>query len=213
MLLLLVVMFAATAVLGGIKAECKSKKKDDSICIDMASAMMPGAGLEILIKNPDFQKQLGITDDQMAKIHDIGDKYHIWSAAGDKPAANDASPSNTDLRAKMPVLRKDLDQLVETATDTAKIDAKIDEIAQNTAMIEKNSVHLMVEVNGVLTADQQTKLKQIMRQAVQPRKSEENKGFGGSGGHGPGGGHDGWGGHSGGPGGGWGGTGGNGPWQ
>ncbi|MFA6450798.1 MAG: hypothetical protein WCX65_15090 [bacterium] len=174
---LVIAAFAAMSVWGGIKAE--SKDKEQQICIDMASSMMPGAGLGILVKNPGFQKQLGITDEQLAKIREIANNY----VEKPKDPKTIAAPTTADLREKMTALRKDLDQLVyEEQPDLALVDAKILEMSRNSVLMQMRDVHLMIEVSGVLNGDQRAKLKELLKQAMQPKKNGEKGSFGGPGG-------------------------------
>ena len=168
-----VAALATITVLGGMKVFSADDKTPQRTRVGMGAGMMMGPSSEQIINNPQFKQQLGLTDDQIKKIQGIVDKYH---------------GTNADSLNKMQTLRQELNQMVETDNpDLSQVDAKIDEISKNMAVMQKSDIHMLIEVRGVLTSDQKTKLKQL-QQSTQPGGGNQGNRAGRRGNRGQGGG-------------------------
>jgi Spy/CpxP family protein refolding chaperone len=137
-----------------------------------------------LVNDADFRQQVDITDDQMHKISAIS------------TADSDELKPDTD---KITALGNDFSELMKADTpDVVKLDAKLDEISATQAMVNKQMLHTALDIKGVLTADQDQKIKDYIAKKQQERVKQRNsnRGQGGawSGGGGGGRGHHGGGG-------------------
>jgi Spy/CpxP family protein refolding chaperone len=116
-----------------------------------------GAGMLRMAENPMVRKALGLTDEQVGKLHKIG---------------VDAEKSAVQTRAQMEMNRIELRELMRGENpDQSAIMAKIDEGSALRAKMEKARVQTMLEAKAVLTPEQRAKVKTFM----------ENRGAGGMG--------------------------------
>jgi Spy/CpxP family protein refolding chaperone len=111
------------------------------------------APLGRVLNNPDLQKQIGVTPEQVARI---------------KKQQTDFQEAGIKSRANLQVKHIELNQLMSATTpDRAAIDAKLSEISSAQLASEKDRVHHQLDMKTALTADQQAKLKELM-QSRQP---------------------------------------------
>ncbi len=120
-------------------------------------APRPGrAELARLLRNPEIQKQLNITDEQRKKLEDIGFN-------GEKSTIQD--------RANLEVRRLELRRLMQADNpDRAAIEKKLQEVGQAQTALERARVNSMLDVRAVLTKEQQDKLREIARQRMAARR-------------------------------------------
>jgi Spy/CpxP family protein refolding chaperone len=112
-----------------------------------------GAPLGRVLNNPDLQKQIGVTPEQVAKI---------------KQQNLDFQKFSIENRATLQTRHLELNQLMSAATpNRAAIDTKLGEISAAQLAAEKERVHHQLDMKAALTADQQAKLKELM-QSHQP---------------------------------------------
>ncbi len=118
-----------------------------------------GGGMMRLAENPRVRAALGLTDDQVAKLHTIG---------------VDAEKASVQNRADMQLRRIELRELMRADNpDESAIMAKMDQVNALQGKMEKARVQAMLSARSVLTTDQIKKLKAM----------RENHGMGGPGGH------------------------------
>jgi Spy/CpxP family protein refolding chaperone len=116
-----------------------------------------GGGMLRMAENPMVRKALGLTDEQVGKLHKIG---------------VDAEKSAVQTRAQMEMNRIELRELMRGENpDQSAIMAKIDEGSALRAKMEKARVQTMFDAKAVLTPEQRAKVKTFM----------ENRGAGGMG--------------------------------
>lgn len=119
-----------------------------------------GGGLARMAENPRVREYLGLTDDQVKRLHTLG---------------VEAEKASVQTRADMQLRHIELRELMRADNpDQSAIMAKIDEVNALRGKMEKDRVQTMLSARGVLTPDQIKKLKTFM----------ENRGAGGMG-HGP----------------------------
>jgi Spy/CpxP family protein refolding chaperone len=117
-----------------------------------------GGGLARLAENPRVRTALGLSDEQVARLHKIG---------------VEAEKASVQSRADMQLRRIELRELMRADNpDHDAIMQKLDEVKALQGKMAKQRVETMLSAKGVLTADQQKKLKTFM----------ENRGAGGPGG-------------------------------
>ena len=135
-----------------------------------------GGGLMRMAENPRVRQYLGLTDEQVSRLHAI---------------SLDARKASVQTRADMELRHIELGELMRADNpDHDAIMQKLDEVNALRGKMEKQRVETMLSARGVLTADQLKKIKTF----------RENRGAGME--HRPGmerrGGPGGWGGHPGG---------------
>jgi Spy/CpxP family protein refolding chaperone len=102
-----------------------------------------------IMNNPDLQKQIGVTPEQVTRI---------------KKQETDFQEAGIKSRANLQVKHIELNQLMSAATpDRTAIDAKLSEISAAQLAAEKDRVHHQLDMKTALTADQQAKLKELMQ--------------------------------------------------
>jgi Spy/CpxP family protein refolding chaperone len=107
-------------------------------------AMMGGLDIGMMLDNTELQKELGITDDQKAKLKSI---------------ATDSMRKSIRSEADIKILHIDLKELMDAPKpDKAKIDKKIDEISAAMAAQMKIGIHVMIDSRNVLTPEQLEKM-------------------------------------------------------
>jgi periplasmic protein CpxP/Spy len=117
-----------------------------------------GGGLARLAENPRMRAELGLTDEQVSRLHQI---------------SVDAEKASIQTRADMQLHRLELRELMRADNpDESAIMAKMDQINALQGKMQKARVQTMLSARGVLTADQIKKLKAM----------RENHGPGGPGG-------------------------------
>jgi Spy/CpxP family protein refolding chaperone len=127
--------------------------------------------LNRVLNNPDLQKQIGVTLEQVAKI---------------KQQNTDFEKFNIQNRATQETNRLELRQLMSATTpDRAAIDVKLGQISSAQLAAEKERVHHQLDMQNALTADQKTKLQQLMQQN-RPGMGPRGRGGRGGPGMGPG---------------------------
>jgi Spy/CpxP family protein refolding chaperone len=121
-------------------------------------------GLMRALRDPDIRKQVGITDEQFAKIHGQESDFR-------KTEIRD--------RADLQVKRIDLQDLISAdKPDRAAIDSKLGEISASQLALEKAAVDYRLDMRGAITPAQRDKLRELMRDRRQ-------RGGAGPGGPGP----------------------------
>jgi len=119
-----------------------------------------GGGLLGMAENPRVRQYLGLTDDQVARLHKIG---------------VDAQKASVQTRADMQLRHIELRELLRADNpDHDAIMQKLDEVSALQGKMQKQRLEAMLSARGVLTPDQVKKLKTF----------RENRGAGG--GPGPG---------------------------
>ncbi len=106
-------------------------------------------GLGRLLSDPDIRTQLGVSDEQAAKIRQQESDFR-----------KTAIRSRADLQVKQIDLR---DLMSADKPDRAAIDAKLQEISTARLAFEKSSVDYRLNSRDALTPAQRDKLRQIMR--------------------------------------------------
>jgi Spy/CpxP family protein refolding chaperone len=131
--------------------------------------MMPGGpamgqrnATEALLK-PEVQKELAITTEQRKKLEDI--RY------------NDEKET-IQHRASLQILHLELSRLADSENpDRAIIDKKIQEVAQEEAFLLRSSINARLNAQAVLTAEQRTKLEQIMKNRRMEERMPDGNGI------------------------------------
>jgi Spy/CpxP family protein refolding chaperone len=117
-------------------------------------------------KNPELVAQLSLTADQQKRMDDILRKNRIQLI---------------DVKASLEKEQLNLEPLVNAAAfDQAKTLAEVGKIAELRAQLEKTDASMLVELRGVLTAEQWTKL-----HTLKPRPEGGRGEHGGRDEHGP----------------------------
>jgi Spy/CpxP family protein refolding chaperone len=115
------------------------------------------SGLLGALRDPDIRKQVGITDDQFAKI---------------RQQESDFRKTEIRERADLQVKRIDLrDLLSADKPDRSAIDGKLQEISTAQLALEKSAVDHRLDMRDAITADQRTKLRQAMRDRWQQHRA------------------------------------------
>jgi Spy/CpxP family protein refolding chaperone len=118
-------------------------------------------GLMRALRDPDVRKQVGITDDQYAKI---------------RQQESDFRKTEIRDRADLQVKRIDLKDLLSVDNpDRTAIDSKLQEISASQLALEKSAVDYRLDMRGAITPAQRDKLRQLM-------KDRRQRGGGGPGG-------------------------------
>jgi Spy/CpxP family protein refolding chaperone len=98
---------------------------------------------------PDIQKELGITGEQRQKLDDI--RFN-------------SEKESIQHRSALQILRLELSRLTDAENpDRAAIDKKIQEVAQEEGALMRSSINTRLNARAVLTAEQRSKLAQLMR--------------------------------------------------
>jgi Spy/CpxP family protein refolding chaperone len=121
----------------------------------MGRGMRPGMGprgvpgLARFVNNPSMRQQLGITDEQAAKI---------------RQQAEDFQKAGIQNRANMQVKRIELNDLLRAdKPDRAAIDRKLAEVNAALGASEKTNIDHLLAMRSALTPEQQEKLKEMMQ--------------------------------------------------
>jgi Spy/CpxP family protein refolding chaperone len=138
-------------------------------------------GLQFL-NNPDIRKQVGITDEQAAKL---------------RQQVSDFRKSEIRDRADLQIKRLDLQDLLDAdKPDRAAIDSKLSEISASQLALEKSSVEFRLNMRDAITPAQREKIRQLMmngrrggpappQQSPQGRRGNQGPGGPGGAGRGP----------------------------
>jgi Spy/CpxP family protein refolding chaperone len=122
--------------------------------------MMRGGGMLRMADNPRVKEALGLSADQVGKLHAL---------------ALNSEKASVQNRAQMETAQIELRELMRGENpDQSAIDRKIDELSALRGKMQKQHVDTMLAAKAVLTPEQRAKIKTFM----------ENRGAGG-----PGGGH------------------------
>ena len=106
-------------------------------------------GLTRALRNPDIRKQVGVTDDQFAKI---------------RQQESDFRKTQIRDRADLQVKKIDLrDLLSADKPDRAAIDSKLQEISASQLALQKAAVDYRLDMRDAITPAQRDKLRQLMR--------------------------------------------------
>ncbi len=123
--------------------------------------MMRREGLLRLLRDPNVQKQLNITEEQHKKLEDI-----VFNS--EKAAIQD----NATLRLR----RLELRHLMQADNpDRAAIDKKIQEISQVEAGLMKIRTNGLLDARAVLTKEQRDKIREIVQRRPQPMGQGMNR--------------------------------------
>jgi len=107
-----------------------------------------GLGLLRALRDPDIRKQVGITDDQFAKI---------------RQQESDFRKTEIRDRADLQVKRIDLrDLLAADKPDRAAIDSKLQDISASQLALEKSATDFRLDMRDAITPVQREKLRQVM---------------------------------------------------
>ncbi len=109
----------------------------------------PGDNLLRMLRRPDVQKDLGVTDEQRKTLDDIA--FNTEKAA-------------IQNRATLQVLHLELARLEQGENpDRAAIDKKIQEISQSEAALMRTTIAARLDVRGLLTKEQREKIPSLMQ--------------------------------------------------
>jgi Spy/CpxP family protein refolding chaperone len=115
-----------------------------------------GQGLVRALRDPDIRKQVGITDDQFAKI---------------RQQESDFRKTEIRDRADLQVKRIDLrDLLAADKPDRAAIDSKMQDISASQLALEKSAVDFRLDMRDAITPAQREKLRQALKDHRQQRR-------------------------------------------
>jgi len=107
-----------------------------------------------LLRRPDIQRMLGLTEEQRNKLEDI---------------RSSSAKVAIQQRANLQIQRLDLERLMRAENpDRAAIDGKLQELAQTRAALTRAAVFATLDARGVLTKEQRQKLAEQMQQAIRP---------------------------------------------
>lgn len=113
-------------------------------------------GLLRALRDPDIRKQVGITDDQFAKI---------------RQQESDFRKSEVRERADLEVKRIDLRELLSAdKPDRSAIDGKLQEISTAQLALEKSAVDHRLDMRDAITPEQRDKLRQLTRDRWQQHR-------------------------------------------
>ena len=113
-------------------------------------------GLLRALHDPDVRKQVGISDDQFAKL---------------RQQESDFRKTEIRERADLQVKRIDLrDLLSADKPDRSAIDAKLQEISTAQLALEKSAVDHRLDMRDAVTPEQRDKLRQLMRDRWQQHR-------------------------------------------
>jgi Spy/CpxP family protein refolding chaperone len=108
-----------------------------------------GDGLLRALRDPDIRKQVGVTDDQFAKIRQMGSDFRKTQIRN---------------RADLQIKRIDLrDLLSADKPDRAAIDSKLQEISAAQLAVEKAAVGYRLDLRDTITPAQRDKLRQAIK--------------------------------------------------
>ncbi|MEW6201892.1 MAG: periplasmic heavy metal sensor [bacterium] len=109
-----------------------------------------------LILNPDIAKEIGLTDSQQDKLHDLLMQHQ---------------KSQITLRAKIEVAELELQDLLEQDDPNIKeVDKKIEEIGKLRIEDGKANIHLVFDAKKILKPEQVEKVKSLMSERVRERR-------------------------------------------
>lgn len=102
-----------------------------------------------LLRSPQFQKELGLTEEQQQKLKDIG---------------FNTAKAGIQQSAELRVRRLELARLMEAENpDRAAIDKKLQEISQAQAAMSRSRINALLDGRAVLTAEQRAKVKELLQ--------------------------------------------------
>ena len=108
-----------------------------------------GGNLQRLLRSPEVQKELGLTEDQLKKLEEV---------------AFSAGKAAIQERANLQVQRLELARLMRAdSPDRSAIDKKLQEISQADLGLSRARVNALLDARGVLTKPQRDKLAQFIR--------------------------------------------------
>jgi hypothetical protein len=126
--------------------------------MEMGMRMMPRpgqpaqinpAGPDGLLRNPEVQKELGITVEQRQKLMDIG---------------FESAKAGIQAKATLQILHLELDRLMNMENpDKTVLDKKLQEIAQAQTAEMRTAINARVDSQNVLTKDQRARLPQVIQ--------------------------------------------------
>lgn len=128
-----------------------------------------------LLRSPQLQKQLALTEEQQQKLEEIG---------------FNAAKASIQQGAELRVRRLELSRLMNAQNpDRAAIDKKLQEIEQIQTALARSLIHARLDGGSVLTEEQREKVQQLLRQRMpshpgRHREMRRGPGPGGRPGHG-----------------------------
>ncbi len=115
-----------------------------------------------LLRQPEVQKALQITDEQRRKLEDID---------------FNSSKQAIQQRATLQVQQLELQRLLEADNpDRAAIDKKIQEVAQARAGLMRTETNALLDVRSVLTREQRDRIREYMQSQNRQRRQEQQRG-------------------------------------
>jgi len=118
---------------------------------------MSGMGMNFLTKNSMIAEELGLSEQQTDKIKSI---------------SIESQKKTIRAKAELEVLELELTELLDQdKPDLKKIDATIDKIGSRRTEMQKENIHSMIEMKGVLTSEQLEKLEQMKSQRGKSRQN------------------------------------------
>jgi Spy/CpxP family protein refolding chaperone len=116
---------------------------------------MPGGSISELLRRPDIQKELGITDEQRKKLEDL--------------AFNNAKMA-IQARANLQVHRMELERLMHSDNpDRSAIEKKIQEISQAQTALMRGMINTSLEERSILTKEQRDKIREGLQKEMGKR--------------------------------------------
>jgi Spy/CpxP family protein refolding chaperone len=135
----------------------------------MGMKQCPGMGMAFgflmkigkAIENPKIIEKLGLSDVQVSKI---------------KKLQSDTMKSQIKDESDLKIMNIDLRDLLEQDNpDTSKVDAKIDEIGKKQTEMQKKMFHSLLDMKGVLSKEQVTKLKNLGAERMKDGSGKREK--------------------------------------
>lgn len=124
----------------------------------------PQAGMMGMAPRPGLEEKLGLTEEQKAKLRTL----HFENARNALRARTEAT-----------IRWMELEELLQTdAPDKAAVDQKLRALSDARAAALRQQVEHRLAVNQLLTPEQRTKMRQLMRQHMRMRMMGGQRGFG-----------------------------------
>jgi Spy/CpxP family protein refolding chaperone len=112
-------------------------------------------------KRPRIAKEIGLSEDQSRRIEDIFVK---------------ARPRLIDLKADLEKKQFDLQQSMENNAARGDIEKKVETVEDARKQLQKTRVMMLLDMKGILSADQWEKLRQMREEARERRRGAAREG-------------------------------------
>lgn len=116
---------------------------------------MPGGPMSELLRRPDIQKEIDITDEQRKKLEDL---------------AFNSAKTAIQAQANLQVHRMELERMVHSDNpDRSAIDKKIQEISQVQTALMRGMINTSLEERSILTKEQRDKMREVLQRQMGER--------------------------------------------